>query len=486
MRKKEITMRRYITAALIAVSFIFAMPRTVAAVQALRISDNSDEMVVRIVIETDSPVQPKAFTLDNPPRLVVDLPQTDAAEGATATFASATTYTGDPDVLSVRFGIPATDTLRMVVDLNRLVAYQAKPLKTGTGVEIDILRQIKEETVESELMPGVKYTRYVRNFPAGPLVYHTVKFRLDDPHIRIDLAMGQDTFSTRERLTDIVARHGAALGVNGGYFDMTTGAPIDMLIAGGRMLTKQDRRRGFIGFGPGNKPFFAVPAVSVSVRVGDRPPLTVDRLNRAPQSGQSAVFTPEFGDSTKTDLMRTEIIVADGIVQQITAGDSPIPENGFVVSVDAAFNDAFTNGISPGETAELIFDSDPPVGVVRAGVTAGPMLVSGGVPLHQVAEEFTAASGITTKRHPRTAACATSDGSFIFAAFEGRAINSVGLLIPELADVMASFGCVDAINLDGGGSTEIVAGGQILNTLSEGAERPLANAFLIYYSPDMR
>ena len=58
---------------------------------------------------------------------------------------------------------------------------------------------------------------------------------------------------------------------------------------------------------------------------------------------------------------------------------------------------------------------------------------------------------------------------------------SVGVTFQELAQILKKLDLKDAINLDGGGSTTLVADGQIINTLSEHHERKVSNALLIFY-----
>ncbi len=62
---------------------------------------------------------------------------------------------------------------------------------------------------------------------------------------------------------------------------------------------------------------------------------------------------------------------------------------------------------------------------------------------------------------------------------DGRSTASLGLSLKEEADVATSLGMVQAINLDGGGSTTAVAGGAVLNIPSGGAERPVGDALLV-------
>ncbi|MFX1821547.1 MULTISPECIES: phosphodiester glycosidase family protein [Micrococcaceae] len=63
---------------------------------------------------------------------------------------------------------------------------------------------------------------------------------------------------------------------------------------------------------------------------------------------------------------------------------------------------------------------------------------------------------------------------------EGRQTASLGLSIKEAADVATSLGMVEAINLDGGGSTTMAVGGQVVNNSSDASgERPVGDAILV-------
>jgi exopolysaccharide biosynthesis protein len=72
--------------------------------------------------------------------------------------------------------------------------------------------------------------------------------------------------------------------------------------------------------------------------------------------------------------------------------------------------------------------------------------------------------------------------TIVFVVVDGRQPKiSVGFSIDELAALMAKLGCVEAINLDGGGSSTMVAGGRVVNSPSDAAgERPVSDALLIF------
>jgi hypothetical protein len=101
---------------------------------------------------------------------------------------------------------------------------------------------------------------------------------------------------------------------------------------------------------------------------------------------------------------------------------------------------------------------------------AGPLLVRCGrvaVTGHEDPEGFSAGQGqfdsdITEGRHPRAAL--GLGGGFAYAvACDGRSSRDAGLTLAELARLMARLGAHDALNLDGGGSTSLVAGGALVN-----------------------
>jgi Phosphodiester glycosidase len=111
---------------------------------------------------------------------------------------------------------------------------------------------------------------------------------------------------------------------------------------------------------------------------------------------------------------------------------------------------------------------------------AGPALVSGGRPIVRDGEDregFSAGnaqfdSDITAGRHPR-AAIGIDGTRLIAVASEGRAPDEAGLTLGELARLMAGLGALEAINLDGGGSTSLVAGGRLVNRPREADGRDI-------------
>lgn len=119
---------------------------------------------------------------------------------------------------------------------------------------------------------------------------------------------------------------------------------------------------------------------------------------------------------------------------------------------------------------------------------AGPLLVDRGrVACSEDVEGFSAGarqfdSDITDGRYPRAALAVARRGRLLAVACDGRADDEAGLTMVEFAESLIALGAIQALNLDGGGSTSLVAGGRLCNVPREshGVElvggRPISTA----------
>lgn len=113
-------------------------------------------------------------------------------------------------------------------------------------------------------------------------------------------------------------------------------------------------------------------------------------------------------------------------------------------------------------------------------LAGGPLLILDGKQLAQADVDF------NQVRHPRTAIGITADNKMVVAVVDGRSQDSEGLTIPQLSELMEALGCVQALNLDGGGSsTAWVKGGGVVNFPSDNGlfdhdgERGVATVFTV-------
>lgn len=99
---------------------------------------------------------------------------------------------------------------------------------------------------------------------------------------------------------------------------------------------------------------------------------------------------------------------------------------------------------------------------VRDAIQAGPVLIKDGqINISSDEELFfnTKIPGV----HPRSAIGVDKDGNIILCVVDGRQMESRGVDLNELAIIMRDIGCINALNLDGGGSSAMVVKGKLIN-----------------------
>lgn len=111
----------------------------------------------------------------------------------------------------------------------------------------------------------------------------------------------------------------------------------------------------------------------------------------------------------------------------------------------------------------------PSVGL-RAAVSGRPRLV-------EDAQASPPVEKFMTVRHPRTALGLKKDGTLVILVADGRRAAALGFTGPEMSEIFLREGVVNAINLDGGGSTTlyIKREGGIQNKPSDGHQRVVVN-----------
>ena len=197
------------------------------------------------------------------------------------------------------------------------------------------------------------------------------------------------------------------------------------------------------------------------------------------------VYNGLYGATTGTNNFGVEIVVQDGVVTGIfkDAGNNYIPPAGYIISAHGTAAEQFST-VYVGD--KISFDEDY-INVEHGAdfneaihiIGAGPTLVKGGEVYVTVdAEQFP--NDIRVGRAPRSAVGITQYGDYIFAVVDGRQTHSKGCTLDEWARILKNhFGAVEAINLDGGGSSELVFKGKAVNIPSDGRERPVGDALTI-------
>jgi hypothetical protein len=360
----------------------------------------------------------------------------------------------------------------------------------------------------------------------GPWIVHvlTVEPEAFDGLLTPELAT--EIVPGRELLSSMAARTEAVASINAGYFvigeaDGTPGDLAGISAIDGELVSESVSGRTSLALpsGSGERARIAVFDTEIEATSSDGASMLVDGINRKPRlirscggaggdqptqrpkhdvtctdASELIHFTPVFGASTEPGP-GTEVVLdaAGNVVEMRDERGGTIPPDGSVLSGtgDGAqwLRDHAAIGrrivVHSSVTADgAAFPLPDGLGVVNGG----PRLVrEGSVDItafdegfhHQDNPEFYYRFGV--RRNPRTLAGITSAGDLVLVAADGRRPGySVGLDFVEEARVMRALGARDALNLDGGGSTGITIGDQLVNRPSDSTgERPIGDALML-------
>ncbi len=285
------------------------------------------------------------------------------------------------------------------------------------------------------------------------------------------------------------------IGINGDYFSTKTGIPMGYTVIDGKLLSKENGVQDAVGFRADGTGFIDTIGIDATLTHGEKK-ITIQYVNKWPQDGFECVYMLDsnFSSTTKTDfnalyvicsatsgdlslnssmkLKVDEVFIYDGAIK--------IPDGKYVFVMDpdgdAQFFELLSN-LAPGDKVTF---ANSVYGAERHDWTEAKHIMSsiGGRLLNNGA----VGSGFAAGTAPRTAVGIKENGNIIFYTIDGRQTGySTGITIKTLASRMQELGCVDAINLDGGGSTAI--GGifpgfedfVVSNRPSDGVERQCAN-----------
>ncbi len=141
---------------------------------------------------------------------------------------------------------------------------------------------------------------------------------------------------------------------------------------------------------------------------------------------------------------------------------------------------ANAEGSAPLPVPTDIFPAGASIWNIQSAIGGSPMLLRNNVVNITDVQELISINNTTSR--PRTAIGYTNNNLIILLVVEGDnpSAGYDGINLSDLATAMKNLGCTNAINLDGGGSSSMIAGGQLLNRPGDnGIERPVVSAVLI-------
>jgi exopolysaccharide biosynthesis protein len=352
-----------------------------------------------------------------------------------------------------------------------------------------------------EVAPGIEHGQVTSGHASkeeltGPRFINVLRIDLNRARLKIVHALDEGV--GLETVSSMAARYRAVAAINGGYFRSNgtyRGESLGLLLLEGKLLSEPYNDRAELGLtnaGSTTHVVFGHLKFSGQLSVGQTKH-AVQGLNRPPSPNELIIFTSEFHRTSLTNPDGIEVVVRRNRVVTVRdlQGSSEIPPDGYIISAVGSAREWLKNHVRKG--VKVVFSwhlesitrgDDAKWQRAYSILGAGPQLIKEGKVAITDKEEKMAPT-FRSDRHPRTAIARLESGKLLLLTVDGRQPGiSMGLSLDMLAELLLEFGAVEAINLDGGGSTTMVVHDKVVNRPSDQTgERPVSDAILVFSKP---
>ncbi len=388
----------------------------------------------------------------------------------------------------------------ILIGLSVLGGWQSAPriARGQTSSDIRFTQSLKFEEIE----PGIEYGQTTSGYASkdeltGPWFINVLRIDLNRATLKIVHALDEGV--GLETVSSLAARYRAPAATNGGYFRTTgtyRGDSIGFLVLDRNLISEPYNERaefGLIDAGDKTEVIFGHLKFSGEIAVGSAKH-PIQGLNRPLSPDDLVIFTPKFHHTTLTNPVGIEVVVRHNRVVSVgdLKGSSEIPSDGYVISAVGQSREWVKTHVRKNLKITFSWQIDPIESEGKPDwmraysmLGGGPQLIKGGqIAITDKQEKM--AAGFATDRHPRTAIAKLESGKLLLVTVDGRQPGiSTGMSLYMLTDLLLEFGAVEAINLDGGGSTTMVVHNKIVNRPSDQTgERPVSDAILVFPKPN--
>ncbi len=350
--------------------------------------------------------------------------------------------------------------------------------------------------------PGVVFSKY--DLPGMPLKVSVMEMDLKNKYIDFETCLGGDKGVSQENPLSMATRndrpgHEVVGATNGDFYfyqnTLENGIPRSGQFRRDECVTNPVGRACFV-LSDDRRPFIdrvdfagTITYAGATVRLHT---VNMQRLEWEDTGGnQINLYTNSYGSATEKCSGGSKVIIAPKstpfkwyanspetcVVEQIIAdgeGVTAIPEGKAVLWAQGSCMSTLTSmKVGDELTINLGVDLRNQPGLLKnfkevMGGSDNIIMQNG-----QLVDEW-------DERHPRTCIGFSADSSKVyFVVIDGRSTSSTGVTLSEAAGVFLGLGAVNAVNLDGGGSSCMVVNGEVVNTPSDGSLRAVGNGCLL-------
>ncbi len=368
----------------------------------------------------------------------------------------------------------------------------------------------REEILSSGAILKTYEWKGVRSGQQARSIARVVEVDLHNPNIKLDVMTGEgNQFTKKNTVHGMVTETGAIAGVNGDFYNtMAEGVPIGPQISDGKLMATPPYLPGFYTFAltKDRKPVIDLFTFKGQVKAKHGPTFPLGGINKTyywyEPGGQHSMidglymYTSAWGQVDRSNdgvTNPTEVLVRNGIVQQKFDGgivNMIAPEDGYILRSHGKAAEFVMKHLQVGEPVTLEYEIVP-LDPTKTGafdwrsiqmmIGGHTIMVEDGKPAAW-SREVRSLEGFRA----RTAIGFSKDSRYVYLITIERRDDSEGMTMSELQQFMIGVGVWRGMNLDGGGSTQLVArplgelAPKLINRTEFGGERLVVNGIGVY------
>jgi hypothetical protein len=388
-------------------------------------------------------------------------------------------------------------------------AYAAVSAQTGQAQAEATLQLVKEDIVTSGAI-----LRTYKWYPASDNNQKSTDLRvivvdLANPYVELNVMNGKGgELNSKQSVLAMAKETSAVAGINASFFhmyDYTPPNPLGTQITNGQLTVSPLFLKGWYAFGitADRKPVIAeydfdgvVSAGEGTYRLnGINKPIMSDESNNKSHVDSIFMYTSTWGANPRPALTRpVEVLVVGGIAIDMST-DGPlslleIPKDGYILRGEGKGAEFLKNHVKIGEPVYTSYQMRDRNTGASVDPTQFQMLIGGHTLMVDNGQKASFTVDINNVSGAalaaRTAIGYSADGRYVYLITADKTSTSRGMTLKELQEAMIQLGVWRGINLDGGGSTTMVARelGEttpiLVNQPAQGSMRQVVNGIGVY------
>lgn len=400
----------------------------------------------------------------------------------------------------------------------------------GTNYRADIL-------INRDLGPGVNYKRI--RIPDFPLNVNMVTMDLNNPYNRVETTQGGEQLGKTEKLANAYTRQYSAekrplAGANGNFWcvsgqwpwaEYLVGATFNGNVRNGEIITETNAHTDWWGHNNGSPGCVAItPNKEMYIdfmyyrgwvtneKLGS---LVIHQTNKLVRDGEIGLYNHFFGrdksfipadqyaDESGTQRLRRAENVSTEVYLKINEGNEWMVGRPMACTVQEVKTNAGAGKLGDYDLCLMGRGANKDL---LASLVPGDVLTidlkwlqpngdapefeqliggNGVVMVDGVLTDLNTVDSYNSKTYSRTAYGTTADRKTLINVVIDMSVDpvygkSAGCNTFVMCDIMKYFGCTNIMNMDAGGSAQMMVEGKVVNKTTEGSPRAVANGWFFY------